>query len=96
MWLAEVMAVEPASPLHLTVSLARNGLQATHTHMHTHTYTLTHNHRKRERGKKGGGGEGKEREVRRLFVVSLLTGCLFGREPPKVAFRESVCVYVCV
>lgn len=34
--------------------------------------------------------------MRHLFVASLLTGCWFGREPPKVEFREIVHVYVCV
>lgn len=47
--------------------------------------------------------EGEEREVRRLFVASLLTGCCFSREPPKVVQRKRekeksvhVCVCVCM
>lgn len=34
--------------------------------------------------------------MRRLFVASLLTGCCFGREPPKVVQSVCVCVYMCV
>ena len=50
MWPAEVTALEPASPLHLSVSLAWNGLQAMRTHIHAHTHT--HVHRKTERVRK--------------------------------------------
>ncbi len=64
---------------------------ASYTHTHTHTHTFIERRREWESEM-----EGEEREVRRLFVASLLTGCWFGREPPKVEFRESVCVYVCV
>lgn len=57
----------------------------------THTHILT-------RSKRESVIEGEEREVRRLFVASLLTGCWFGREPPKVVEKKA-CVrmhaYVC-
>lgn len=74
----------PASPLHLSVSLAQNGLRATNTHTHTLTHILTRSERECVI-------EGEEREVRRLFVAPLLTGCWVGREPPKVVEKKLVC-----
>lgn len=81
MWPAEVTALEHASPLHLSVSLAWDAPSS-----------YTHVHKKTER-ERDCATEGEEREVRRLFVASLLTGCWFGREPPKVVQRKRVCVW---
>lgn len=50
MWPAEVTALELASPLHLSVSLARNGPASyTHTNAHAHIHRKTVKVRWRER-----------------------------------------------
>lgn len=88
MWPAEFTTLEFASPLHLAVSLVSNNLQANQHTRCTHTQIQQKSERDGWTGKRRKGKWGV------LFAASLLMGFWFCTIPPKVMFRESVCVCV--